>query len=157
MSIVAFGPVRVIGLSYTGPVGDGQLSGLWHQLMGRVTEIQQTDSGLGFGICRCVEGAPEGQFEYIAAFSATPTAPIPEGMVEVTLPAVDYYIKKVPTLEAIQSTWSEAVGEVAALEGWKPFCGQDGCDCATAPSFELYPSDFKPEIGLDLYIPIRKA
>jgi predicted transcriptional regulator YdeE len=166
--IVQFGPCRAIGLSYVGKYDNEKITALWDGpacIFTRIGEIPQPPVEKSgemaghpmFGLCRCVAGAADGCFEYIAAAVASAEAPVPEGMVEVSIPACSYAVFEVPSLEETMAAWEAVPGWHAAHPEWKGFCGPDGCDCAGHPSFELYPPDFCPTGRFYLYVPVKPA
>lgn len=157
MTTEDFGPVRVIGFSYSGPNDQGQIPKFWESVIPRFHEIPMTENAASFGICRCIEGAPAGQFEYIAGAAAQQGVPVPEGLVEVLLPAGPYLVKRIESLSEIHTAWESLMGEIKLHSEWQPYCGPDGCDCATAPCFELYPPDFPQNPELFIYVPVKSA
>lgn len=152
-----FGPRRAIGLSMIARGGSGDFSSLWHdQFLPRADEIAHPDQAAAFGVCRCVPGAADGSFEYLALLEATADASIPAGMVAVDLPQSHYAVFEVPGLDAISTVWGQASQAIADQEVWKPYCGPAGCQCATHPGFELYPSDFQQTRRLVIYVPVYR-
>lgn len=166
--IVAFGPCRVIGLSYVGRNQNREIPALWSGEGGFISRFgevqsppdakwQDTDRHPAFGLMRCAPGVTDGTFEYIAAAPATADAPIPAGMVEATIAAGTYAVFEVPSLEALGAAW-QAIGEwQKAHPEWVGYCDSESCDCVNHPSFELYPPDFGEHGKLFIYLPIRPS
>jgi len=155
VDIVSFGPVRTIGLRVVGKPQDIDFHGLWEAVEQRIDEVAKPDPCEFFGFCRCAAGHPKGSMEYVAAFEATADSQVPTGMIEVDVPEAHFLRVTVPNMAGIGPAWAGVGEEIARLEGWSPYCGPDGCDCATAASFELYPPDYGPEKECHLYVPIR--
>ncbi|MGE5489178.1 MAG: GyrI-like domain-containing protein [bacterium] len=155
--IVGAGPFRIIGISYTGKAESSEMQELWdRKFLPRLGEIQKPAAYAGFGVCRCVPGAKDGTFEYIAAVEADANSPVPEGMMEVEIPRGDYAVISVPNLSEIMQGWQSAAAAVAAAPEWEAYCGPAGCECATHPCFEFYPPGYKDDGPFSIYIPVRR-
>lgn len=132
---------------------------LWARDFGPRSEeiVQPRDRRISFGVCRCLPGVTDGSFEYIAEMEAIAQAPVPSGMMEVILPESDYAVFEVNGLEhvgqgqAIFTVWQEA------NPGREGYCTPTSCNCATHPSFELYPSSFPADGRLSIYFPVRRS
>jgi predicted transcriptional regulator YdeE len=158
LRVVEFGPFRAIGVSCIPKNASEELPQLWKQQIGpRYGEIRKPPHAVALGICRCVPGATDGSFEYIAAFEATADAPIPAGMIEVHLPRCDYAVFEVASLAEVGAAWRGVPAAMAAQHDWEPYCGSNGCQCATHPGFEYYPRTFPKDGRLQVYVPVRKA
>ncbi len=160
-TIIQFGPYRVIGLGYRGKNEHGEIPALWDAQAGlpaRLAEIA-VPAGANFavGLCRCIPGATDGSFEYLAALPAAADAPVPPGMMEAFIPAATYAAFPVESLQVLMDRWGQASAWVAAHPEWQAYCGAAGCDCARYPSFELYPPEFTSDGTLFLYLPVRPA
>ena len=150
-----FGPRRVIGVQYTGDNKNNEIPQLWEKtFMPRVQEIIVPE-GIQecYGICRCLPGRPAGQFEYVAGKAAADDAPLPDGMLEVTIPESYYLSFEVPGLDKIHEAWDYAMDWFAKHPEVEGFCTPLTCECATSPCFEFYPPDF--DGTLYLYFPIK--
>ena len=158
LQIVEFGPVRAIGMAMRGLPGKSDFAGFWQKGFGsRMGEIQHPKGCMMFGVCRCIPGATDGTFEYVAMMEATADAPVPAGMVEIVLPRCTYAAFAVESYAKFHEAW---VGSREALLGqkeWKKFCGPDGCECATHPAFEYYPPDSYKTGKAWVYKPVRKG
>ncbi len=156
VEIREFGPYRIVGLSYVGKNENNEVPQLWEQkLMPLWKEIEAPEKPAAFGICRCVPGATDGTFEYVAAVEAAPGAAVPEGMVAVEIPKCEYAVIPVAGLSEIRQAWSVVPAKLAEAPDREAFCGPAGCECATHPCFEYYPPDFESSGRLFLYIPLR--
>lgn len=166
--IVQFGPTRVIGLSYIGNNENQEIPRLWdgeNGFISRFGEVQSPpdakwqDTGRhpAFGLMRCVPGATDGTFEYIAAAPATIDAPIPDGMIEATIPAGTYAVFPVSSLAELPQAWPVVYDWQNAHPEWAGYCDSESCDCANHPAFELYPPDFGDHGQLFIYLPVRPA
>jgi predicted transcriptional regulator YdeE len=156
--LVQFGPYRVIGARCAGKNENAEFSALWeHDFLPRMQEVV-TPEGADFvvGLCRCLPGVTDGSFEYIAAAPATAAAPIPAGMIEAEIAAATYVVFPVSSLAEIMQAWGKIGPWLEAHADWEGYCGPAGCDCATYPSFELYPSTFAQDGKLFIYVPVRK-
>lgn len=159
--MVEFGPVRVIGVSYIGQNKNNEIPTLWEQqIIPRVGEIKPGDLKSAFGICRCVPDAPPSPdgytFEYIGGLDAAAGAPVPAGMKSVDIPRGHYIVIEIPNLKEVKNAWMSLGQVVASFPEWQAFCGPQGCQCATHPSFEYYPPNFTAEKPLFLYVPVEK-
>lgn len=153
-----FGPCRVIGVSYVAGKGNCDFAGVWaKRLMPRMGEIGKVATPGYFGICRCIPGATDGTWEYVAAVEAKADAAVPAGMVAIQIPACEYAVFAVKSLTEIGAAWPAATKVAGEMEGFEPCCGAKGCQCATHPAFEYYPPGFQGDGGLYLYIPIRRG
>jgi predicted transcriptional regulator YdeE len=159
-AIIEFGPVRVIGMNYIGKNENQEIPALWggeNGFVHRMGEIQ-TPEGMecmSFGICRCVPGADEKVFNYIACLPAAADAPIPDGMVEAVIGQHSYAVFEVPNLALIGKVWEEVHKWVETSTEWISTCGPDKCECAEYPFFELYPADFSPNSKLYIHAPVK--
>jgi len=156
--LVEFGPYRVIGARYAGKNEHGEMTALWERdFLPRMGEVEMlAGTPCAFGLCRCLPGATDGSFEYIAAVPAPADAPIPAGMVEARIAAATYAVFPVAGLAAVMEAWGAIGPWLEAHPEWEGYCGPDGCDCATHPGFELYPPTFSADGKLFIYVPVRK-
>lgn len=160
--IVNYGPFRLVGVGRICK-SPSDCHDVWADdkgFMARRKEIQVLDGEIAYyGICRCAVGVEPGAFEYIAAEPAANDAPVPEGMVEVLIPAGTYAEFPVMSLDAIGQAWSQAAEWSTANPEWKGFCdgNPEGCGCIANPSFELYPATFEKDGKLFIYMPIQLA
>jgi len=130
---------------------------MWcNDFLPRMNEIK-TPEGACFsvGLCRCIPGATDGRFEYIAAVPASKDAPVPDGMVAVTLPFGQYVVIPVGTLADIHAAWCHSGDWFSDHPEWTGYCNKDGCDCAQHPGFEYYPPEFDGNGPLYIYMPIQ--
>lgn len=156
LQVVEFGPYRVLGMRYAGNSAQGECAALWEKgLMPRVGEIA-TPAGcdMSFGICRCLPGATDGSFEYIAGLPATAEASLPAGMVELIIPADTYAVFPVASLAELGGQWHAAFETLNVHSDWQAYCRPGYCDCAHHPAFELYTADFATTGRLSLYLPV---
>lgn len=154
--IVDLGPYRAVGMSLVSNGADGAFSKLWESFIPREGEIQRPEGSVGFGICRCAEGATDGAFEYIAALGATPDSGVPEGMISIDIPFGRYVEFPVRSLAEIGQAWGAAIEWMNAHSELERYCGPGvGCDCAHHPCFELYPPEFCEGKGLFIYVPVK--
>lgn len=158
LSVVEFGPRRAIGMSMLAKGGGGDFSGLWQkQLFPRADEIARPEMAAAFGVCRCVPGATDGSFEYLALLEATAAAAVPAGMVSVDIPRAHYAVFQAPSLAALGATWRQASETIAAQATWKPYCGPQGCQCAAHPSFEFHAWDSHETGKIFIYVSVSRA
>lgn len=146
MTELEYGPVRAIGMRAIGEGGDGAFGYLWEQFILRMSEVEQLN-GEGFGFCKRIPDPSRMLIEYTAAFAATESAKVPEGMVEVALPRLRCYVKPVANLASIGQCWMEGTDEYRKHYEKEPFE-------QAFPPFEFYPADFHPDGSLSLYFPI---
>ena len=156
--IQEFGGYRAIGMNCISDNKNGEFPALWKRFMSRWNEIQisqDKDRGLAYGFCRCVPGKTDGSFEYIAALTAEPNAPIPEGMLDVQIPRASYVVFTVRNLTEIFKVWEYTRAWFEAHPEWDTYCSPKGCDCSHYPCFELYPVDFCDDKPLYIYFPVK--
>lgn len=161
--VVEFGPYRVIGMRYVGKNEQGEIPAMWGGETGFVARMGEIKTPAGcpcisFGLCRCLPGATDGSFEYIAALPATPDAPIPAGMVEARIAGGSYVAFPVASLAELMPAWGQLGAWLAAHPEWQAYCGDPvakTCDCENHPTFELYPAQFATDGKLFIYMPIR--
>jgi len=155
-NIIEYGPVRAIGIACVAKNENQEFSRLWSEkLMPRTSEIKRTKNSAAFGVCRCVPGRTDGAFEYLAVVEVTSDATIPVGMVDYVIPKCHYLVVEVANLSEVMKGWEEAMSLATDLDDWVPYCGPNGCDCATAASFEYYPADFRIDGPFQIYIPLK--
>lgn len=156
-ALVKFGPCRVIGARCVGKDSQ-EFTALWERdFLPRLGEIMPLAGAQGlFGLCRCLPGASDGSFEYIAAMAVSDDAPIPDSMVEAHIAAADYVIFPVNGLDAVMDAWGRLGPWLDEHPEWEGYCTPAGCDCLTHPSFEYYPPTFGEDGKLSVYMPIRK-
>ncbi len=161
--IVQFGPYRVVGMNYKGKNEHGEIPNLWGReggFIARAGEIaaDPTAPDVAVGLCRCIPGATDGSFEYIAGLPAKADAPLPEGMMEASVAGSTYVKFPVRNLSEIHEAWNATGAWFEAHPEWAMFCGPTAggkCDCATHPCFELYPPEFNDQKELYVYIPVH--
>jgi AraC family transcriptional regulator len=156
LTVLEKGPFTLIGIKYEGKNENNEIPQLWDkQLIPRCSEIKMAAHGCAFGVCRCLPEADDGAFEYIGGFETDKSAPVPAGMLKMTLPRCHYAIFEVPGLERIQQAWNEAARTLSEHKELELYCGPDGCGCATHPGFEFYPSEFPDNPKIYIYIPVK--
>jgi len=157
--MVEFGPYRVIGVGGVSRNDNGECSALWERdFLPRLGEIAKLPGDTPFfGICRCVPGATDGSFEYIAAVPVAADAPIPAGMMEAQIAAAIYLVFPVAGLAEIGQAWGQIGPWMEAHPEWEGYCDPAGCDCATYPGFELYPPTFGSDGRLFIYVPVKRT
>lgn len=158
LCVVEFGPKRGIGLAVLAKAGVADFPGLWQkQLFPRAAEITRPEEAAAFGVCRCVPGAVDGSFEYVALLEATADAAIPTGMVAVDIPRAHYAVFEAVSLAALGAVWRQVPQAMAAQTAWEPYCGPQGCRCAAYPSFEYHPWDSHQTGQVFVYVSVRRA
>lgn len=154
MNITSFGPYRAVGMSMSCRFEGREIPSLWERFLLRIGELDTAGTG-SFGFCRCIPGATDGSFEYVAAVAVNPGAVVPPGMIAIDVPAGDYAVGDVARIADVRSRWEQLANAVTASD-WTPYCGPQGCDCAFHPSFEHYPPDFLSDGPFQVYIPVHK-
>jgi AraC family transcriptional regulator len=122
----------------------GEIPQLWQKFDGKRGNIPGQVNLEGYGVCYVPPDGNPGCFGYLAAVELTAGAEVPEGMVEMTIPAHRYAV--VPH-EGHVSAFGDTIR--ALTEEWLPQSGH------TAPTpgpgdalfFERYAENFNPEIG----------
>lgn len=155
--LTRFGPYRAIGLSYIAGNGNFDFPGVWDRFMKIIAGRISIEGKHYFGICRCIPGPTDGTWEYIAAAEVAADERAPEGLVEVAIPGGEYVVTDVASLKEIGEGWKASRHAVEALAGYEPFCGRNGCACATHPAFEHYAPDFRQTGRLAIFSPVRRA
>lgn len=160
--ILDYGPVRLIGVARICKTS-ADCHNVWADekgLMARKGEIKAASGELPYyGVCRCVTGAKEGEFEYAAMMPAAEGAPVPEGMMEIVIPAVEYAEFPVAGLNEIGEVWESTREWLSSNLQWQGYCDGDpnGCGCVDTPSFELYPPGFNESSDSYVYIPVQPS
>lgn len=105
---------KAVGMSYVGKNEGGEIPQMWGVFNQRGGEIPAVENSDAFGLCFSnIEGAAEGEFEYVAAFEVKDDQNIPEGMVYRQVPEYKYAVfthhgkldKLGETYEYIYNTW----------------------------------------------------
>jgi AraC family transcriptional regulator len=133
----------------------GEIPQLWQKFDGKWGAIPGQVGLEGYGVCYVPPDGNPGCFGYLAAVEVAADAEIPEGMVEMTIPAHRYAV--VPHTGHV-SQFGDTIR--ALTEEWLPQSGH------TAPTpgpgdalfFERYAADFNPETGqggMEAWQPIR--
>jgi predicted transcriptional regulator YdeE len=157
LKIIEAGPFNAIGIRYIGKNENNEIPQLWDKdLLPRMDEIRKPAGGVAFGVCKCLPDAPEGEFEYIGAFEAAESAPVPDGMIKLTIPKAHYAVFEVPHLSQIMQAWQEAANALSEHPEIDRYCDGEKCECAEYPGFEYYPDDFNGQNRLYIYIPVKK-
>ena len=153
LTVVESGPRRGIGLGMRVEGDQPDFAGLWQkQVFPRAAEIVRPPQAAALGVCRCIPGS----FEYLALLEATADAPVPAGMIAVQLPRAHYAVFEVNGLAALGTAWRRIPDAVAAQTTWQPYCGPQGCECATHPSFEYHAWDSDRTGKILIYVPVRR-
>ncbi len=154
---IQFGPYRALGMSYIGKNQNQEIRALWEQFLPRLcSDLAPLMRGGCVGVCRCVPGKSDGTFEYVAALLASPEATVPEGLIAVDIPQGEYAAFNVPELDQCMAAWQSSAAQLTASEEFSAYCGTEGCDCATHPSFEFYPPDYRGCGPFSLYMPVKR-
>jgi len=104
---------KAVGMSYVGKNEAGEIPQMWGVYNERFKEVAAVND-ICFGLCfSSVEGAAEGEFEYVAATEVVDDKNIPEGMVIREVPEYKYAVfthygkldKLGETYEYIYNTW----------------------------------------------------
>jgi predicted transcriptional regulator YdeE len=155
--IKEFGPYRLIGMNYRGKNGNREIPQMWcDKFLPRMDEVARPrEHRYAFGVERCIPGANDGSFEYIAAAETTEDAAVPDGMMGMTIPRCLCAIFKVADLAGIGNAWSDAQAWFASNREWERYCdpANGPCECH---GFELYPPEFDGNGPLYLYFPARR-
>ena len=75
-------------------------------------------------------------------------------MTEADLPAGTYLAFRLAGLAELPAAWEAIPGWLAAHREWRPFCSEEGCECADHPGFELYPPEFGADGEFFIYVPV---
>ena len=142
---------KTVGLSYVGKNLQGEIPQMWGVFNSRFNEIAALND-ICFGLCFSkVEGATEGEFEYLAATEVVDDKNIPDGMVFRVVPEYKYAVfthhgkldKLGDTYEYIYNTWLPQSGLEVHPDKY---------------DMELYDERFIPDSddsALDIYIAIQ--
>jgi AraC family transcriptional regulator len=105
---------KAVGFSYVGKNQNGEIGQMWGRFMPRINEPKRINPSASYGLCFSeVQGAGEGEFEYVAAVEVADDQDIPAGMVYREVPEQKYAVfthhGKLETLgetyQYIYSTW----------------------------------------------------
>jgi predicted transcriptional regulator YdeE/DNA-binding transcriptional MerR regulator len=84
---------KAVGLSYVGKNQNGEIPQMWGRFIPRINEPQRINPQTSYGLCfSTVQGAAEGEFEYVAAVEVTDDRQVPAGMVYREVPEHKYAI-----------------------------------------------------------------
>jgi predicted transcriptional regulator YdeE len=155
MNITSFGPYRTVGMRCAGKNENNEIPALWERFLARIEELDPAEEAGSFGFCRCIPGATDGSFEYVAATAVTSHSPIPNGMIEVEVPGCEYAVSRVANVADARAAWERAATAVNSSDR-TPYCGVEGCECASHPSFEFYPPDYTDDSPFWVYIPVHR-
>jgi AraC family transcriptional regulator len=128
---------KAVGLSYIGKNEQGEIPKLWGDFNARCDEIPDTING-AYGLCFSnIEGASEGEFEYVAAAEVQNDHTIPDDMVYREVPEYKYAV-------FTHQGKLDKLGETYAYiyENWLPQSG-----------LELHPSRYDMEVYDERWIP----
>lgn len=156
VEVVEFGPLHGVGVSVLAKGGKTDFAAVWQQqLMPRHGEIAV--SGGPFAVCRCVPGATDGSFDYLAMFQARADAPVPAGMVSIDVPRGLYLAIPVASYDQLAAGWQSIPQRLAERPDLKPYCGPEGCACAEHPAFELYATEPDRMGQATIYVPVKRV
>ncbi len=82
----------VVGMMYRGKNENQEIKAMWDQFIPRFNEIKDKDLRETFGVCRCFEGAQDGEFEYVAGVRVNSVDDLPEDMVVRMVPEQKYAV-----------------------------------------------------------------
>ena len=142
---------NVVGLCYHGNNQNDELGKMWDVFNRRSPEVAAVPSSHAYGICRMVEGLPEGHFEYVAGLETPDDAPIPEGMVHRRVEAARYavFTHRGP-LSGLMKTYQRIYNEWIPQYKLEPV--EAGLD------MEVYTDEFdpnSPDSVFYIYIPVK--
>ncbi len=122
---------KAVGMSYVGKNEQGEIPQMWGVFNPRAHEIKMSSEEEYFGLCFSkVEGAKEGEFEYVAAAQVASDQDIPAGMVYRQVPEYTYAVF---THHGKLDTLSETYEYI--YNSWLPQSGK-----------ELHPDKFDMEV-----------
>lgn len=141
---------HVVGMCYHGMNQNQEIPAMWGEFLQRIDEIKRINPTLSYGVCSVPAGLPEGHFEYVAGVEVKEGAPVPEGMVLRSLPAMRYAVfAHRGSLEGLGRTYSNI--QLVELPKADLKVLQPGLD------MEVYTDEFKdnaPDSVMYIYIPV---
>ncbi len=143
----------VAGSMYQGKnEGNAEIPQVWeNEFLPRMYELQRVDPYVTYGVCRMMEGLPEGEFQYLCSVEVAGDENLPEGMTTWELPEQTYAVfAHKGAREGLADTYNYI------YQSWLP---QSGYELTGAPDFEMYTNefhDFAEDSVLYLYVPVRK-
>lgn len=150
--IVTLPAMMIVGMRYYGKNEHQEIAAMWSTFNPRIPEIKHIDPTAAYGVCIMVEGAPEGEFEYIAGFPVRQIDELPSGMVVRQIPAGKYAVfPHRGSLAKMGETYQ------SIYQQWLP---QYGLQPAGNLDFEYYGEDFKDfseDSILYIYVLIKDA
>jgi len=122
---------------------------LWGTFMTRMHEIkgQPVES---FGVSEIIDDTDFDTFDYWAALELLGNTPLPEGMGTVDIKPGTYARCIVPKIEKLGEAYMYLYKDW--LKANPQYVPNIKHNC-----FELYPGNWNPGVGLDIYMPIQKA
>ncbi len=148
--------MRVFGISCRSTVNNNVIPALWERFNQVCAGIPgSVKPGIAYGICYSdpgVEMTADTPFSYLAAIEVAPDAARPDGIEEMTLPAVDYAVfEHRGSLDTLQETIRALYGEWLPASGLK-WTGKFDLEYY-GPAFSYGQEDS----SLELWIPVVKA
>lgn len=140
----------VVGMAYHGKNQNNEIAQMWGEFNRRYKEIEISDDAACYGVCRMLPELPQGEFEYVAGWTTRADAPVPEGMVKRSVPALRYAVfAHRGAAEGLRETYRKIYEEWLPQAGLKPL--ELGLD------MEVYTEEFKfftPESVMYIYVPV---
>lgn len=140
---------RVIGISAQCSFeNNSAIPGLWQTFNAREDEVEDPINRAAFGVC--CDADKNGGFRYVAGYQASPSAALPKGMDDVTMPAGRYAV-------FIHSGHISDFGKTVYTI-WNKALPDAGLEPRHAPNFELYDQRFNADTGrgdVEIWIPIN--
>jgi len=140
---------RAVGLHVRAKPFSDAFAKIWDEFVPRMDEITgRTEQDISYAV-EWDMNDKAGDFSYLASLAVNDDAPIPEGMMDVHVPAQEYVVFDFE-LQGIQDAMNFIYKEWLPKSEYK-FGG--------GPEFEYYGEKFKPDMGLfemSMYVPVVK-
>ena len=125
----------VVGMMYRGKNENMEINAMWNEFIPRFKEITEGDFKETFGVCRMLEDAMDGEFEYVAGVKVNKVDDLPEGMVARFVPEQKYAVfTHRGALEGLRARLDYI------YQNWLP---QSGHELTGGPDLEVYDENFK--------------
>lgn len=142
---------RVVGMHVRAKPFSEEFSKIWDQFVPRMGEISgRTEEKASYAVEWGMDDEDEGgEFSYLAGVAVDAEAPIPEGMMDVQVPAQEYAV-----FDFVLQEIKEAMNYI--YKEWLP---ASEYKYAGDPEFEYYDERFRPDEGqfeMSMYVPVVK-
>ena len=143
--------LKLVGFPYQGRNENNEISDAWSVFNRRSDQIRHFTGEAAYGVCSIPAGLPEGEFEYLCAFSVTEYGDVPEGMTQMDLEPMRVAVfAHRGSYDSLGDTYTRI------YQKWLPQAGLDPLQAGL--DLEVYTEEFKdfaPDSVMYIYVPIK--